>query len=83
MNLKHKKAKRLLLRLSINDGEILPCLICGGEASLKTDDWGAEHLAPNHDHYIECSNCGKRSPQVKGWQECEAIDMWNDWKDIK
>jgi len=72
-----------LLRLSINDGEILPCLICGGEASLKIDHWGAVDMAPNHDHYIECLNCGKQSPQAKGWEEDKAIKMWNDWENIK
>lgn len=80
---KHRKAKRLLLSLSVNCREILPCLICGGEASLRDNDWGAKHIGLNYDHYVECSNCGKQSPQVKGWEENKAIKMWNDWRNIK
>ena len=56
---------------------LMPCPTCGGDALWVDDDWGFEHMSPNHDHRIECSQCGMRTKTYNGWEESEMLADWN------
>ncbi len=67
-----------MTQIEVYELDLKPCPRCGEKAKFIEDDCGTFNLAPNHNHWIECSKCGLRTMTVKGWEEDLAIKLWNE-----